>query len=280
MSADKSTWKRWLIAALAAGLGAGAAAAVHAAASTTTAPPRSAGEPPSYAASISTGPGMTSDAAIRSVVSRLSGAGVESATLAEPEAGEKSARVRVQVAGSEEDVRRVWLGGLAEGAIADSMRTDGERINNSLSGGTVTSSDGEEIDLGGSAVVGGQRFGSPADDRITARIDAAAEKFNLRVKRVVLLHPVETAAEVTLVAPDDLKPTWTLDELRSAITGDPTDLEGLYLRLETGSGTPLLESGAAYRIGGGGLWFAEGQDARFGAVHGGRATIDTSDTSR
>jgi len=46
-------------------------------------------------------------------------------------------------------------------------------------------------------------------------------------------------------------------------------VEGLLIELDDSHGQPLLQSGVAYRTGEGGLWFAPGQDARFGAVHGG-----------
>jgi hypothetical protein len=175
----------------------------------------------------------------------------------------------------------MWLGGITAGAIADAMRTGEDLVNETISGTTVTSADGNDVDLGGSAVTGGQQFGSATDNEIMARIDETAMKFGLRVANVSLLHPWETAADITLIVPDDLTPTWTLDELRATITGTPTDLEGVYLRLESSDGAALLESGAAYRIGGGGLWFADGQDDRFGAVHGGRAVIsDNGDAAQ
>jgi hypothetical protein len=73
---------------------------------------------------------------------------------------------------------------------------------------------------------------------------------------------------VTFVVPDGATIDWTIDELRDAVAGRPTEVEGVLIELDDPGGQPLLQSGASYRDGLGGLWFAPGQDDRFGAQHG------------
>jgi hypothetical protein len=53
------------------------------------------------------------------------------------------------------------------------------------------------------------------------------------------------------------------------LVGKSPDVEGILIELYDPDGQPLLQSGVAYRTGSGGLWFAPGQDERFGAIHGG-----------
>src|SRR6266568_3577748 len=62
----------------------------------------------------------------------------------------------------------------------------------------------------------------------------------------------------------------SLDQLRTALVGASPDVEGVLIELDNSAGQPLLLAGVAYRTGEGGLWFAPGQDVRFGAVHGDR----------
>jgi hypothetical protein len=70
-------------------------------------------------------------------------------------------------------------------------------------------------------------------------------------------------------SPEGATIDWTIDELRTDLVGESPDVEGVFIELGDSHGQPLLQSGVAYRTGEGGLWFAPGQDARFGAVHGG-----------
>ena len=83
-----------------------------------------------------------------------------------------------------------------------------------------------------------------------------------------ILHPLESALSVSLTVRDDAKPGWTIAELSSALLGSVPDVEGCYIEIESSGGKPLLQTTAAYRVGTGDLWFAPGQDERFGAVHG------------
>ena len=71
--------------------------------------------------------------------------------------------------------------------------------------------------------------------------------------------------------PGEVPVDWTIDDLRTAITGTPFAYEGVMITILDVTGRPLLVSGVAYRTGLGGLWFAEGQDSRFGALHGGNS---------
>lgn len=82
-----------------------------------------------------------------------------------------------------------------------------------------------------------------------------------------------------MTCPTSGLPTWPLAPSASgrerispscaALVGATPDVEGVLIQLDNPAGKPLLISGVAYRTGEGGLWFAPGQDERFGALHGG-----------
>lgn len=65
----------------------------------------------------------------------------------------------------------------------------------------------------------------------------------------------------------------SLDQLISSATAIGPNADGVVTSTEltqftAEDGTPLLQASAAYRTGTGSLWFAPGQDTRFGALHG------------
>jgi hypothetical protein len=115
----------------------------------------------------------------------------------------------------------------------------------------------------------GQLFGPPSDSTLAARIADVAWSHGLIVADLQILHPLESAVDVTFVVPDGATIDWTIDELRTALVGKSPDVEGVLIELDDSRGQPLLQSGAAYRTGEGGIWFAPGQDGRFGVTHGG-----------
>lgn len=118
-------------------------------------------------------------------------------------------------------------------------------------------------------------FESPPDDVLRNRVKRVADEFGLKVSSVQLLHPLETAISVafTVDGPvgDRVEQEWSIDALRSSLVGTLPDVEGVLIQLNDPTGVPLVISGAAFRTGLGGLWFAPGQDVRFGADHGGLA---------
>jgi hypothetical protein len=157
--------------------------------------------------------------------------------------------VRVPVEGDQaDDLYAVWLGGLERGAVADRMRDDEE----------VTA---DVID-------GGQVFHSPSDDDLEARVEAAARKFGLQLLSVEVMHPLESAISVKFALPEDGELTWTIDDLRDAVAGSPSSVEGVFIEIDSPSGKSLIRTSSSYRTGEGGLSFAPGQDDRFGALHG------------
>ncbi len=123
--------------------------------------------------------------------------------------------------------------------------------------------------LGVGAVRLGQVFGSPSDSALAAHVADVARRHGLEVGDLQVLRPLESALRVTFVVQTDATIDWTVDELRTALVGQPPDVEGILMELDDSDGQTLLQSGVAYRTGEGGLWFAPGQDERFGAVHGG-----------
>jgi hypothetical protein len=174
---------------------------------------------------------------------------------------------------NDDSVPDVWLADLAVGAVAERSHSD-QAVANDLVSSAIAVGPGKGGNqvisyLGIGAVRLGQVFGPPGDSALTAHVADVAERHGLTVADLQILHPLESALSVTFVVPDDAKIDWTIDALRTDLVGDSPDVEGVYIELDDARGQPLLQSGAAYRTGEGGLWFAPGQDARFGAVHGG-----------
>lgn len=181
--------------------------------------------------------------------------------------------VTISLTHNDDRVRDVWLSNLALGSVAELMRSDQAVINELISSAIAVGpgEDGDAVitDLGVGAVRLGQVFGSPSDSSIATKAAEVADRYDLEIANLVILHPHESAVEITLVVPTDATVEWTIDGLRTDLVGNSPNVEGILIELVDADGRPLLQSAAAYRTGSGGLWFAAGQDERFGAVHGG-----------
>ena len=174
---------------------------------------------------------------------------------------------------NDDGVPDVWLADLAVGAVAERSHSDQAVANDLVSSATAVGpnkgGDTVTTNLSVGAVRLGQVFGSPSDSELIAHVADVAERHGLTVADLQILHPLESALSVKFVVPDGATIDWTIDELRTDLVGKSPDVEGVFIELGDSHGQPLLQAGVAYRTGEGGLWFAPGQDARFGAVHGG-----------
>ncbi len=223
------------------------------------------------------GPGLSADAAIAQVLHGLGDSSVKSATLIQDPANGASSPtgaswLDIQIDSDQGDsIKQVWLGLLVQGAVSDSMRTTQSTTSEVLAGAQIVDHDrsGRQVitQLGHGSVVGGQVFNSPDDATLRDRVAQVAAKYGLTVRSVQVLHPLESALAVTFTVPDG-SVDWTIGDLKQEIEDDPQSIEGSYIELDDPSGRPLLRGAGAARIPGGGLWFARGQDERFGAVHG------------
>jgi hypothetical protein len=182
--------------------------------------------------------------------------------------------VAVTLTHNDDSVPDVWLSDLAVGALGELMRSDQPVANDLISSATAVGpgKDGDSVTtyLGVGAVRLGQVFGSPSDSSIAAHAAEVADRYGLEIANLVVLHPLESALDITFAVPKDAVVDWTIEELRADLVGKTPNVEGILIQLVDPEGKPLLQSGVAYRTGSGGLWFAAGQDERFGAVHGGR----------
>jgi hypothetical protein len=181
--------------------------------------------------------------------------------------------VTVTLTTNDENVRDEWLAQVALGAVAELVHGKGQVANDLIARSTaVGPNKGGRVvttDLGAGAVRLGQVFGSPGDAVLLGRVRDVAARRGLAVADVRVLHPLESALAVTFVVPDGARIDWTIDDLRVDLTGAPPEVEGVLIELVDPRGAALLSEGAADRTGAGSLWFAPGQDARFGAAHGG-----------
>jgi hypothetical protein len=179
--------------------------------------------------------------------------------------------VRVRLDSNAGDgVREVWLGELVEGAVGELIRTNESTLGEVIGGEIVDQTPNGHVlatplGMGYSPV--GQRFNSPSDADLRERVTIVADRYGLGVTSVEVLHPLDGALAVTFtVPPGDV--SWRIDQLRSDLVGSPVDVEGLFIELDSPTGQPLLRGSGSERVKGGGLWFAPGQDERFGALHG------------
>lgn len=172
-----------------------------------------------------------------------------------------------------DSIPEVWNAELAVGAAAQLSATTETSYGEVVSSAIVTGpNDGgveTSLDLGTGPVALNQAFDSPSDADLAAHAHEVAKQFGLTVSAVQILHPLDSALDVTFTVPDDAKIDWTVDQLSDALVGATPDVEGVFIQLNNAEGTPLLQASSAYRTGAGGLWFAPGQDGRFGATHGG-----------
>jgi len=177
--------------------------------------------------------------------------------------------VQIHLARSNDDVPDVWAAGLTVGALGELIHTDESALSQVFAAASATGAgrDGPAtwtgVGLGATSL--GQRFGSPRDAELARRTDQAARAFHLTVSSLRILHPLESAIDVTFTVPDDRMSHWTLDELRARLVpGATPDVEGILIRVNSASGRPLATSGIAYRTGEHGLWCAPGVQAQCG----------------
>jgi hypothetical protein len=165
-----------------------------------------------------------------------------------------------------------WHANLAAGAYTELVHTDeaaySELIESALAIGPDADGSEASAPLGTGAARLGQQFNSPTDDDLTAHLTDVARRFGLKVVDLQILHPLESAVSLALVVPDGAEIAWTIDDLSVALFGKSPNVEGDLIALRSPKGEALLRRTAAFRVGSGSLWFAPGQDERFGAVHG------------
>lgn len=161
---------------------------------------------------------------------------------------------------------RDWVSYLVEGSVAELMRTAQPTLAEVISGGdsVVAGPHGARVSTAnGMGAQQGEYFDSPSDAALRGRVDMVAHDHGLTASSAKVLHPLDSALIVRLVVPSG-HPTWTLDQLRAELLGSPVDIEGLFIELDSPTGTPLARIGWRERIGGGGGTFAPGQAVRFG----------------
>ena len=210
---------------------------------------------------------MTPDAAVARVVASLGDPMVQGAdVVAHPNptyCNTPCIRVRLD-SDAGPGVKQAWLGELVLGAVGELIRTDQKTLASVVAGQIVERTPNgrvHSIPLLMNGLVG-QHFNSPSDADLRQRVDTVAEKYGLSVASVEVLHPLDSALAVTYTVSRG-KPSWTFQELKSALLGSPTDIEGIYRQLNSPGGRPLFRVANGERTTGGGGWFAPGLGDRF-----------------
>ncbi len=226
--------------------------------------------PDAYVPKISERDHLTLEQAIARVSQGLSGTAIGS--IEQLNASETSMRLAVRVSNIDsKSVEAFWLASLAQGAVADLVNSGAETTSDVISSSLILGPGDDQkdaIDIGHGSIRSGQLFGSSSDQQLIERVKSVADRFDLVVKSVQVVHPLESALHVRFVVDASINVTWTIDELRSAVEGATPTVEGSLIELVDTDGNVLLTSASSYRTGLGGLWFAPGQDERFNAEHG------------
>lgn len=258
-----------------AGLGAIAAATVG----TTDAPP---GKPGRYANSVSDkGEHLAPDRAAKQALAGFATPEVTGVSYEAAKGNPGTLHVTESASGEPIDgdlIALTWNAAIIQGATAELMRSDERTLADVLGDAIITISlpNAEQIQLDPASmgsIAAGQQFGAAGDQvsdkELTANAEAVLARFGLTASRIEIRHPLEAALVIRASIADDAPVDWTIDGLQSALEGHDRNYEGLLITLTAPDGSPRLVGGVAYRTGLGGLWFADGQDARFGALHGG-----------
>lgn len=211
---------------------------------------------------------LAADAATRQVLGRLGRLPlIKRVQTQERPAGTALA---VQLTQDTDVVTSIWLSQVIAGAVGELIRTEETTMSAVITSATATGPGTPQgrfqADLGIAAVPVGQRFDSPSDAALRKYVAEVADRFDLRVVSLTILHPLESAVQVTFAVTGDAKPRWSIAELQRAVTATPPVVEGALIALDAPDGEPLLRTAVAYRTGGAGLWFAPGADRRFSAT--------------
>jgi len=207
------------------------------------------------------------------VLAGLAGTAITSISIGQSALDQARAGIEVNVQGLDpRSTEGDWLANIALGAMSDLMRSSEAATQEVVLGGGVTGTNADgtssRADLGVGYVAAGQLFASPSDAALRQRVERVARDFGLTVRSLNILHPLNSAIMVSFTVPTDGDVPWRLHDLETALTGEPSVVEGFFIALYSSNGECLLTAGQALRAGSGGLWFADGQDGRFGANHG------------
>jgi len=223
--------------------------------------------------------------AISHVLSGMRGSGIASATSSTASSNSASSqgaapwleiRVDSSTLADGGGVPLLWAANLMRGAVADLTGTGQAATNQEVGGADViwNGPNGASQDLpeGTGEIAAGQMFPAQSNGESDAAIVASADKvladYGLSPVSAQVYRPLGPALSVVATIPDDADVDWTLDQLRVALIGDPPSMEGIYLEIDSAAGSPLVRTDVSYRTASGGVWFAPGQDTRFGIAHG------------
>jgi hypothetical protein len=181
--------------------------------------------------------------------------------------------VTIELPSAAADQRDLWVSDLAFGAVAELVHpVSTASLNELAASAAAVGPDKAGTSISTALGIGGVRFGqlfkSPDDATLLASATKVAEQYGLKLESANVLHPLESALDATFSVPDGASVDWSIDQLRDALVGSTPNVEGVLITLVAPDGAKLLQAGTSYRTGNGGLWFAPGQDSRFGAQHG------------
>lgn len=168
----------------------------------------------------------------------------------------------------------MWEAELAQGALGELLPgKDASDIGGTIVGSTIMLDTGsgtaEQIGGGTGDVAPGQNFRAQAthqtDAQITGSIDATLARFGLTSLGIRVLRPLGPAPSVVAQVADPATLAGRWAELLQALNNG--DYEGLYLELLSRSGSVLVRSYSALRMGANGVWFAPGMDDLLGITH-------------
>ena len=166
------------------------------------------GEPVTYAtATAPAGGNLAPATAAQQVLQGLGSANSIKSITVSP--GTYGSAVTVNLSRNNEGADTQWLSELAVGALGELTRTTQATIGDEYFSATAVGPNSVGVStttgLGVGAATLGQKFDSPSDAALASRVDDVAVKFGLTVGSLQILHPLESAIQVTLVVPTGAK---------------------------------------------------------------------------
>lgn len=229
------------------------------------------GEPMSYASEVHSDRVSVSPAAAEQRVRLGLGTGTV-VTDVISSSSSKGRKITVMLDRMDDPIKATWEANLAAGAYAELIHgaepAYSDLVDSAQATGPGVDGSDNTIPLGIGAARFGQIFGSPSDADLAEHAGEVAKRFGLDIVDLEILHPLDSAMHVSLTVPDKDKIRWTIKDLTDSLFGPSPNVEGHLIELLSEDGKPLLRTSAAFRVGSGSLWFAPGEDSRFGATHG------------
>jgi hypothetical protein len=159
----------------------------------------------------------------------------------------------------------VWEADLVAGALRDELHLAGVHGDLIASNVSVRLPNGKVLENEGGGlgnVAFAQSFSALDDHTIEAGIRAAAQRLNLEVEAVSVLHPLQPAPAVVVRTLEPARFVSNVGLILNQLFEPATRYEGAYLEARDAAGKPVFIQASAFRVGVGQRWIRRDLDLR------------------